>query len=81
MCEWLPLIVGLVKLNFHECFLYNLEQLGIGGVIKIHSGIVVRGDTIIDPSKYFIIREVILSLTESNHHGVDRTIILVLIPP
>ena len=42
MCEWLPLVVGLVKLNFHECFLYNLEQLGIGGVIKIHSGTVMR---------------------------------------
>ena len=42
MCEWLPLVVGLVKLNFDGCFLCNLEQLGIGGVIKIHSGTIVR---------------------------------------
>ena len=42
MCEWFPLVVGLVKLNFDGCFLCNLEQLGMGGVIKIHSSTVVR---------------------------------------
>ena len=42
MCEWFPLVIGLVKLNFDGCFLCNLEQLGMGGVIKIHSSTVVR---------------------------------------
>ena len=34
MCGWLPLAVGLVKLNFDGC-------LGIGGVIRNHLGTVV----------------------------------------
>ena len=42
MHEWLLLSIGLVKLNFDGCFLCNLEQLGMGGVIKIHSSTVVR---------------------------------------
>ena len=41
MCGWLPLAVGLVKLNFDGCFLGNLGQLGIGGVIRNHLGTVV----------------------------------------
>lgn len=34
--SWPPCPIGLVKLNFDGCFLGNLSQMGIGGVIKDH---------------------------------------------
>ena len=36
MISWSPCPIGLVKLNFDGCFLGNLSQMGIGGVIKDH---------------------------------------------
>ena len=41
-CEWLPPLVGFVKLNFDGCFLGNLVQLGIWGLIRDHYSRVLR---------------------------------------
>ena len=39
---WSTLVVGLVKLNFDECSLGNFGQIGIGGMIRAYSNMVLR---------------------------------------
>ncbi|RVW98432.1 Cation-chloride cotransporter 1 [Vitis vinifera] len=42
-CDWLVAPpIGLIKLNFDGSFLGNFDQMGIGGVIRDHSGTVLR---------------------------------------
>ena len=42
MIDWLPTLVGLMKLNLDGCPMGCLGQIGIGGVIRNHFGIVLR---------------------------------------
>ena len=34
--EWMPPLVGFVKLNFDGCSLGNSRQLGVGGLLRDH---------------------------------------------
>ena len=42
MIDWLPTLVGLMKLNLDGCPMGCLGQIGIGGVIRNHFGMVLR---------------------------------------
>lgn len=42
MIDWLPPLVGSIKLNFNGCSLGNPGQISIGGVIRDHSSKALR---------------------------------------